>query len=88
VSKALTAPSSSDALCEENAEWIVEDFEENGALVPFANFGTVSFTNAYALTSSGAKITPSGATIIDLKQGSTVYTTVTTSSSAVTVKYV
>ena len=43
VSKDLT---SSAALCEENAEWIVEDYEENGALVPLANFGTVTFTGA------------------------------------------
>ena len=33
---------SSSALCQQNAEWIVEDYEENGGLVPFANFGTVS----------------------------------------------
>ena len=32
------------ALCEENAEWIVEDYEEGSSLVPFANFGTVTFT--------------------------------------------
>src|SRR3569833_3247099 len=30
--------------CESNAEWIVEDFELNGSLVPFANFGTVTKT--------------------------------------------
>ncbi|KAJ6576837.1 peptidase A4 family-domain-containing protein [Mycena sp. CBHHK59/15] len=49
VSKTLT---SSARLCQENAKWIVEDFEENGSLVPFANFGTVSFTGAKATTSS------------------------------------
>lgn len=32
-------------LCEYNAEWIVEDFEENNALVTFADFGTVTFVS-------------------------------------------
>jgi len=84
VSKSITSTS---ALCQQNAEWIVEDFEEGSSLVPFANFGTVSFTNALATTSSGT-VGPSGATIIDIKQGSTVYTSVTTSSSGAVVKYV
>lgn len=41
VTKAIVSLS---ALCEENAEWIVEDYEEGSSLVPFANFGTVEFT--------------------------------------------
>ncbi|KAJ7039098.1 aspergillopepsin [Mycena alexandri] len=49
VSKALT---SSARLCQENAEWIVEDFEEGNSLVPFADFGTVTFTNAVATLNS------------------------------------
>lgn len=32
------------ALCETNAEWIVEDFSSGGSLVPFADFDTVTFT--------------------------------------------
>ncbi|KIJ67753.1 hypothetical protein HYDPIDRAFT_83658 [Hydnomerulius pinastri MD-312] len=83
VTKDLT---SSYALCEQNAEWIVEDFEENGALVQFADFGTVTFSNAEATGPSGT-YTPSGATIIDIEQN-TVLTSVTTSGSDVTIKYV
>ncbi|KAF9229985.1 peptidase A4 family-domain-containing protein [Melanogaster broomeanus] len=51
VTKALT---SSYALCEADAEWIVEDFEEETLLVPFAcgAFGTIEFTNASATGSS------------------------------------
>jgi hypothetical protein len=76
-------------LCRQNAEWIVEDFEENGSLVALSNFGTVVFTNAGTTLSSGGSEGLSGATIIDLKQGSTVYTDVTiNSASQVTVKYV
>jgi hypothetical protein len=49
VSKSIT---SSAALCEQDAEWIVEDFEEGSSLVPMANFGTVTFTGASAGKSS------------------------------------
>ncbi|KAH9931596.1 peptidase A4 family-domain-containing protein [Fomitopsis serialis] len=84
VSKSIT---SSSALCEENAEWIVEDYEEGSSLVPFADFGTVTFTGASASTGSGST-GPSGATIIDIKQNNKVLTSVSTGSSSVTVKYV
>lgn len=39
VSQTLTAPSGS-VLCRQNAEWIVEDFEQGGSLVALSNFGT------------------------------------------------
>ncbi|KAI0325226.1 acid proteinase [Cubamyces sp. BRFM 1775] len=74
------------ALCEENAEWIVEDFEENGGLVPLANWGTVTFTGASAGTSSGS-VGPTGADIIDLNQNGRVLSSVSTSGNSVTVKY-
>jgi len=84
VSKSIT---SSSALCEENAEWIVEDYEENGSLVPLANFGTVTFTSASASTTSGS-VGPSGATLIDIEQNNNVLTSASTSSGSVTVEYV
>jgi hypothetical protein len=84
VSKSIT---SSSALCEQDAEWIVEDFEENSGLVPFANFGTVTFTGASAGKSSGS-VGPGSANTIDIQQGSSVLTSVSLSSSAVTIKYV
>ncbi|KAJ3880071.1 acid proteinase [Lentinula edodes] len=77
-------------LCETNAEWIVEDFEEcegnDCELVPFANFGTIEFTGASATTSSGT-VTPAGATIFDIEQNS-VLTSVSQSGSTVTVEFV
>ncbi|KAF2711360.1 hypothetical protein K504DRAFT_465125 [Pleomassaria siparia CBS 279.74] len=89
VSKTLTAPDSSSKLGGQNAEWIVEDFEENGSLVALSNFGTVVFTGATAGTAAGTSVGLTGATIIDLKQGSTVYTDVTIdSSSQVTIEYI
>ncbi|KZT03723.1 uncharacterized protein LAESUDRAFT_704399 [Laetiporus sulphureus 93-53] len=78
---------SSYALCEENAEWIVEDYEENGSLVPFADFGTVTFTSATATTSSGGSVDPADASIIDIEQNNQVLTSVTVSSSEVVVTY-
>ncbi|KAI8970725.1 acid proteinase [Trametes punicea] len=74
------------ALCEQNAEWIVEDFEEGSELVPLANWGTVTFTGASAGTSSGS-VGPSGATIIDLEQNGKVLTSVSVSGSSVSVEY-
>ncbi|KAI0040158.1 hypothetical protein FA95DRAFT_1612018 [Auriscalpium vulgare] len=84
VTKSLT---SSSALCEQDAEWIVEDYEEGSSLVPFANFGSVTFSGASATTSSGS-VGPSGSDIIDLRQSGTVLTSVSTTSSSVTVSYV
>ncbi|KAL4939154.1 hypothetical protein BDV06DRAFT_41320 [Aspergillus oleicola] len=75
------------SLCETNAEWIVEDFSSGNELVPFADFGTVTFTSAEATGRSGT-VGPSGATIIDIQQGSDVLTSVSVSGSSVTVEYV
>jgi len=85
VSKALT---STARLCQENAEWIVEDFEEGSSLVPFANFGTVTFTGAQATTVSGSVVGPSGSVLIDIEQNSKVLTSVSSGTSTVTVTYV
>ncbi|KAK3381733.1 acid proteinase [Podospora didyma] len=76
-------------LCETNAEWIVEDFEENGALVPFANFGTVAFTGSSVTTTSGSTLGVTGSTILDIKQNNVVLTNCGTSgTSTVTCTYV
>ena len=74
------------SLCQETAEWIVEDFESGGSLVPLANWGTVTFTGVSATTGSGT-VTPAGATIIDMEQNGKVLTSVSASSSSVTVTY-
>ncbi|KAI0738296.1 aspergillopepsin [Daedaleopsis nitida] len=79
--------SSQPSLCEYNAEWIVEDFEEGSSLVPFANFGTVTFTGASATTVSGSTVGPSGSDLIDIRQSNKVLTSVSASSNSVTVSY-
>ncbi|KAJ5799432.1 uncharacterized protein N7518_001500 [Penicillium psychrosexuale] len=75
------------SLCEYNAEWIVEDFESGGSLVPFSNFGTVTFSNAQAKSGS-TTVGPSGSTLIDIKQSSQVLTSSSVTSNSVTVSYV
>ena len=80
VSKGLT---SNAPLCGQNAEWIVEDYIQGTSLVLFADFGSVTFTNAQAGT-----YTPSGATLIDIEQNNTVLTSTSTSGSSVTIKHV
>ena len=79
--------SETNALQQINAEWIVEDFEEGNTLVPFANFGTVTFTGASAVGSIGT-VGPSGATIIDIEQSRKVLTSVSVSDTEVVVTYV
>ncbi|KAK9777566.1 putative Aspergillopepsin-2 [Seiridium cardinale] len=82
-----TFSGSSPGLQELNAEWIVEDFSSGSSLVPFADFGSVTFTNAYATTSSGT-VGLTGADILDIKQSNKVLTDVTIdSSSSVTITY-
>lgn len=74
-------------LCEYNAEWIVEDFDENNSRVPFANFGTVAFSNAQA-TDGGSVVGPSGATIMDIEQNGVVLTQSTNTRNRVTLNYI
>lgn len=81
---------SDGSLCEYDAEWIVEDFEECGttcSLVPFADFGTVTFTDVSATKTSGV-VYPSDATIIDIEQSNKVLTDCSASASEVTCTYV
>lgn len=87
VKKHLTAPDSSSALGGQNAEWIVEDFEEGDSLVNLDNFGTVTFTSASAGLSSGDSVGTDGADIIDIEQNNKVLTSVSSSSSQVKVSY-
>ncbi|MCJ1360579.1 MAG: hypothetical protein MMC33_010587 [Icmadophila ericetorum] len=67
---ATVSVSSSAALGGQNAEWIVEDYEEGSSLVPFANFGTVTFTSASAGDSAGGTVGTSSATIIEIENSS------------------
>ncbi|KAG8989181.1 hypothetical protein FRB94_010923 [Tulasnella sp. JGI-2019a] len=84
VSKSLT---SSYPLCEQNAEWIVEDYVENTSLVPFANFGAVTFTGASAGLVAGGTVEPSTADTISLEEDGTEITSVLIAANSVTITY-
>ncbi|TDZ39000.1 Aspergillopepsin-2 [Colletotrichum trifolii] len=81
--------STPSSLCETNAEWIVEAFQENGSQVTLADFGSVTFTDAAASGTSGST-GPSGGDIIDisLNSGRSVLAHSTVSGNTVTVNYV
>jgi hypothetical protein len=88
VSHSFSNEASEGSLCEYNAEWIVEAYEENGSQVTLADFGTETFTGASAVQ-SGATVGVTGATIIDMETSSgSVIVTCTDTSSTVTCKYV
>jgi len=75
-------------LCGDDAEWIVEDFTSGNSLVPFANFGTVTFTAASAIV-GGATVSPAGAdNIVLVSSSDSALTSTTISGNTVTVKYV
>ncbi|TVY30315.1 Aspergillopepsin-2 [Lachnellula hyalina] len=75
-------------LCGQDAEWIVEDFSSNGGLVPFANFGTITFTEATAVV-NGETVSPgsSNADNLYIDFGTGRQTTTTFSGGEVTVGF-
>ncbi|KAI9664880.1 MAG: hypothetical protein M1821_006328 [Bathelium mastoideum] len=87
-----TFSSQSDKLCETNAEWIVEDFEEidggQAEQVPFVDFEKVTFTSAQA-TKSGSSVSTSGADIVDMtsSNGDSTIASASASGNTVTVTY-
>lgn len=89
VTKSASAPSSNSVLGGQNAEWIVEDFNVAGSQVPFADFGSVLFSNAVASTASSSLGTD-GAVIMEIKDDNDNILTHTSlpSSSEVQVNYV
>jgi len=71
-----------------SAEWIVEDFLSGSSEVPFANFGTVTFTGSSAVV-NGATVTPGGDSAVNiyLEESGKVLTSTTISGGTVTVTY-
>lgn len=78
-SVAHTFSNESSPLCQENADWIVEDFVTGSSLKPMANFGTVTFTNCSVTQTSGNKLGVTGSTIINMQQNGKVMTDCSTS---------
>ncbi|VDC03438.1 unnamed protein product [Peniophora sp. CBMAI 1063] len=74
-------------LCEFNAEWIVEAYDEGGDLLPFFAFDAVTFTGASATTADGTQVDTTGATLTDI-QRTEVLTSTSASGSTVTIDYI
>jgi hypothetical protein len=75
-------------LCGQAAQWIVEDYVLNGDWVPFANFGTVAFTDTVAAGSEAPGFySASQGILIDIEQNGQVLTSTTASGFDVTVTY-
>lgn len=75
-------------LCESDAEWIVEDYQENKQPVPLVNWGTIEFTDTVAKGANG-QVTAAGAEKINIKIGSDLVTqTEIGSDGKVSVTYV
>jgi len=89
VTHSFSGEASEGSLCEYNAEWIVEDYEEGSSEVKFADFGSVTFTGASATGKSGT-VGTTGATIIDMEtqSGSVIVQCSLPSSSQVECTYV
>ncbi|KAH3904267.1 hypothetical protein HBI56_008450 [Parastagonospora nodorum] len=81
MGKTLTAARGSE-LCQQNAEWIVEDFTYDGVQVPMSDFGMVVFTNAAATHSDGSKEGLERATVFNLRKDGDYYTEATIDSAS------
>ena len=82
---ASTSITSSSSLCQENAEWILEDYTKDDELVPFAYFTNVTFPEAEACTSGGNSYGPSAGEEIDIFQKGEQWTTAKVSGNSITI---
>jgi hypothetical protein len=60
-------------LCQQNAEWIVEDFSTNGSLIPFAGFSDVHITDS-SWVANGTAFGLQGAIEVNIQQNNKVMT--------------
>jgi hypothetical protein len=67
-------------LCQQNAEWIVEDFSTNGSLIPFAGFSDVHITDANWLA-NGTTFGLQGAIEVNIQQNNRIMTNCVVSGS-------
>ncbi|KAF5871638.1 putative scytalidoglutamic peptidase protein [Botrytis fragariae] len=80
---------STDQLCGQAAEWIMEDLSIDGSTIGLANYGNVTFSNAYAATKEGKQVGPTGANIMDIETTSNeILTSSSVTEDSVVVAYV
>ncbi|KAF8141865.1 peptidase G1 [Boletus edulis] len=88
VKEQVQAGSSGYPLCQQNAEWLLEDIFLNSTQVPLSNFSMVTFTDAKAFGKDGKIYTPQGAIIDDVEQDGQVLTSVSVNGSSVSINHV
>ncbi|EJD41585.1 Aspergilloglutamic peptidase, partial [Auricularia subglabra TFB-10046 SS5] len=78
-------------ICEQDADWVVEDFgmsDGRAKGAPFADFGTLTFTDVSVSLASGGTMGPSDVTnLIDLKINETVYTSTSVKADSISITY-
>ncbi|KAF7960948.1 hypothetical protein EAE96_000619 [Botrytis aclada] len=80
---------STDRLCGQAAEWIMEDLSIDGSTIGLANYGNVTFANAYVTTKEGKQVGPTGANIMDIETSSNeILTSSSVTEDSVVVAYV
>lgn len=85
----ISAPSSQYALVGQDAEWIVEDYLNNGSEIPFVDFESVTWSDCIAQTSSSSTdLSDANTIIVELVESGTQYTDITIkSASSVEITY-
>ncbi|KAI9726586.1 MAG: hypothetical protein M1828_000953 [Chrysothrix sp. TS-e1954] len=87
MSHNLSAPSADTVLVGQNAEWIVEDWLQDGLEVPLVDFGTVNFTKCVGKTATQS-VGLEKALAINIANAGNLYTDVEIlSDSALSVEY-
>lgn len=88
INNTFTSSEVLSPICQTDAEWIVEDYYENFDFVTFADFGTVGFTAASAVTSAGT-IGLADAEVFDIEQDDVIRTNSSiTSDSTLAVSWI
>lgn len=72
VTQQIAAPNGDAKLAGQNADWIVEDFQSGGKMVPLVNFGTVEFSKMQTRAGGMQTLGTKGATVIELQQNGKV----------------
>ena len=85
VTKSVTAPTGK-GFTGSTVQWIVEDFQSNGANVPFANFQAVTFTDCEALAGQ-ITVKADSASIWELAIGGKTLISSSAAGDQVVVKY-
>lgn len=86
ASRVVSAPNAEATLKGENADWVVEDFLNDGNMVALADFSEVVFWGVEA-RAGGKRLNADGTTLIELQQGDDILTEVTAKGDKVSVRY-